>query len=197
MTAVALFAKAPVEGTVKTRLAADIGAAAATAHYRRVGRAVADAVARDYSVTVWYDPPGEEALMRRWLGDHRLSVQQGRDLGERLAHAFRTHFASGDTPVIAIGADCPGVDATVIGDAVRHLATHDVAIGPTVDGGYYLLGLNAPRPELFDAVPWSTADVFRVTAERCRARELSVALLPTLRDIDTLADLEALGPDRP
>jgi glycosyltransferase A (GT-A) superfamily protein (DUF2064 family) len=85
----------------------------------------------------------------------------------------------------------------VIGDAVRRLDAHDVAIGPTVDGGYYLLGLNAPQPELFAAVPWSTADVCRITAERCRTRDLSVAVLPTLRDIDTLADIEALGLDCP
>jgi rSAM/selenodomain-associated transferase 1 len=135
--------------------------------------------------------------MRAWLGARQFCAQQGADLGARMAHAFRTHFASGEEPVIAIGADCPAVDASVIGDAVRHLESHDVAIGPTFDGGYYLLGLNAPQPDLFDTVPWSTADVFRITVDRCRARDLSVALMPPRRDVDTRADIEALGLDSP
>jgi rSAM/selenodomain-associated transferase 1 len=197
MTAVALLAKAPIPGRVKTRLAADVGPAAAVAHYRRIGLAVAAAVGSEYPLTVWYDPPGAEAVMRAWLGARQFRVQQGADLGARMAHAFRTHFASGEAPVIAIGADCPAVDASVIGDAVHHLESHDVAIGPTVDGGYYLLGLNAPQPDLFETVPWSTADVFRITVGRLRARDLSVGVMPSLRDVDTLADIEALGLDCP
>jgi rSAM/selenodomain-associated transferase 1 len=197
MTAVALLAKAPVAGQVKTRLAADVGPDAAIAHYRRIGLAVAAAVGSEFSLTVWYDPPGAEAVMRAWLGARQFRVQHGADLGARMAHAFRTHFASGEVPVIAIGADCPAIDASVIGDAVRRLESHDVAIGPTVDGGYYLLGLNAPQPDLFAAVPWSTAEVFRITVDRCRARDLSVAVMPPLRDVDSLADIEALGLDSP
>lgn len=197
MTRVALFAKAPVPGQVKTRLAADIGPEAAVLHYRRVGLAVASAVAGDFPLTVWYDPPGAEALMRAWLGALPYRLQRGCDLGERMQRAFCAHFARGDAPVIAIGADCPGVDASVIRAAVHHLTRHDVAIGPSHDGGYYLLGLNAPQPDLFEAIPWSTADVFRITAERCRARDLSVGVLPTLRDLDTLTDLEALGRNCP
>jgi rSAM/selenodomain-associated transferase 1 len=197
MTVVSLFAKAPIPGQVKTRLASDVGLERAVACYRRVGLAVCTAVAQEYAVTVWYDPPGVESMMRSWLGPRRFRVQRGRDLGARMHHAFEQHFTAGDAPVIAIGADCPGVDASVVRHAVGLLERHDVAIGPAVDGGYYLLGLNAPQPDLFDAIPWSTSDVFRITADRCRARDLSVAVMPPRRDIDTLADVEALGLDCP
>jgi rSAM/selenodomain-associated transferase 1 len=192
MTMVALFAKAPRVGRVKTRLAADIGPVAATALYRRIGRQVAGAVASVCPVTVWYDPAGAEREMRVWLGDHSYRLQGGRDLGGRLRAAFDAHFAAGDAPVVAIGTDCPAVDAAVIGEAEERLRSADVVIGPSADGGYYLLGMNEPHPCLFVDVPWSTPDVLGITAKRCREHDLSVEVLRTLRDLDTVEDLEAL-----
>ncbi len=197
MTAVALFAKAPRVGQVKTRLAAAIGAAAATALYRRIGLEVARAVASEFPLTVWFHPDGAEQEMRAWLGDHPYRLQRGGDLGSRLLAAFDAHFEAGDAPVVAIGADCPGVDAALIREAEAQLRSADVVIGPSEDGGYYLLGLKEPHPGVFMDVPWSSADVLRVTAKRCCEHHLSVGLLRTLRDLDTVQDLEALGLGRP
>ena len=135
--------------------------------------------------------------MRAWLGDHPYRLQERGDLGARLRAAFDAHFDGGDQPVVAIGADCPAVDAAVIQEAERRLRSVDVVIGPSEDGGYYLIGLNEPHPEVFVDVPWSDADVLRITAARCRERHLSVGLLRTLRDVDTVEDLEALGLERP
>lgn len=196
MTAVALLAKAPRPGAVKTRLARDIGDLAAADVYRRIGRQVVEAVGSDFAVTIWYDPPDAEGEMRAWLGEHEYLVQRGADLGERMRVACDGHFSRGDAPVIVIGADCPAVTAGTIREAERLLASVDVAIGPSVDGGYYLLGLNRREPEIFTGIPWGTGRVLGITEAYCRERELAVGLLPAQRDVDTVADLAALGMER-
>ncbi len=193
MTRVVLFAKAPRAGFVKTRLARDIGADAAVQAYRDVGRRVVDQVATVLPLTVWYTPGDAAAEMRAWLGDLDYRRQVGRDLGERMAHAFTEHFAAGDGPVIAIGADAPGVTREILVDADHRLETADVVLGPAVDGGYYLLGLRSPAPLLLDAVPWGTSRVLEVTVSRCEVAHLTVATLPQLRDLDTVEDLDALS----
>jgi rSAM/selenodomain-associated transferase 1 len=197
VTAVLLFAKAPRRGLVKTRLAADLGEDAALRLYRKVGARVATSVGEHYALTVWHDPPEAQDEMRAWLGEHVYVPQRGRDLGERLAHAFAWHFAKGDGPVIVIGADAPHVSGATVAEAERHLGDIDAVIGPSVDGGYYLLGLRAPSPTVFEEIPWSTDRVFSITVARCRACHLRVQVLAVLRDLDTAADLEALGIRRP
>jgi len=191
-----LFARAPRAGRVKTRLAAEVGEEVALATYRSVGGLVAGQVAAQYPITIWYDPPDALDEMRGWLGDHEFLSQAGANLGARMAHAFETHFARGDTPVIVIGADAPGVGAATIEEAERALAEADVVIGPALDGGYYLLGLNGPAAAIFDGVPWGSDGVFEVTVALCRQCHLAVELLEPLRDLDTAADLRALGLER-
>ncbi len=110
MTAVLLFAKAPRPGVVKTRLAAEIGTAAALEAYRCVGRRVVEQVGTSYPITVWYDPPDALSEVKAWLGEHEFAPQDGADLGARLSHAFSAHLDRGDRPVIAIGADRPRGD---------------------------------------------------------------------------------------
>jgi len=195
VTAVALFAKAPRPGRVKTRLAVGIGDVAAVEAYRRVGRRVAEAVGAALALTVWHDPPDARDEMQAWLGEHEFLPQCSGDLGRRMHAACAHHFGRGDAPVVLIGADCPGVTAETIRAAEGLLATVDVVIGPSADGGYYLLGLNRPEPGLFAGVPWSTPRVCEITEKYCRERELSVARLPVLRDLDTIEDLTALAED--
>jgi rSAM/selenodomain-associated transferase 1 len=182
---------------VKTRLAREIGDEAAAELYRRVGAGVAAAVGADYDLAVWYDPPGAEQEMRDWLGEHQFFAQQGADLGERMAHAFAVHFGRGDRPVVAIGADAPGVGAATVREAVQALGETDVVLGPALDGGYYLLGLGGPASQLFEGVPWGTSRVLQVTVALCVAHDLSVRRLTPLRDLDTAADMVALGLTRP
>ncbi len=197
MTAVLLFAKAPRPGEVKLRLAREIGDEAAVAAYRRVGAGVAAAVGAGFRLTVWYHPPDAVRQMRDWLGRHEYLAQEGRDLGERMAHAFAVHFDRGDRPVVAIGADAPGVTAETVWEAVQALAEVDVVLGPALDGGYYLLGLNRPAHQLFEHVPWGSSRVLKVTVEACAAHDLRIRRLAPLRDLDTAADLDALGLRRP
>lgn len=195
--AVGVFAKAPVPGRVKTRLARDIGREAAAAVYRRVGRqVVAAAAASGYPTTVWYAPPAGRPAVEGWLaelGPLAFRPQTAGSLGTRLAHAFGRSFAAGNAAVVIIGTDAPGVDRHILAGAFRALRTYDLVLGPSLDGGYYLIGLAAPQPGLFRAIPWSTGKVLRATQTRALALGLSIRLLQPLRDVDRARDARALG----
>jgi len=196
-----IFAKAPVAGRVKTRLAAEIGSRAAAALYRRVGRQVVTAsVGRDYRTIVWFTPPAAGAAVRAWLdglGVSAFRAQPPGTLGTRLAHAFARSFAEDEggraEEVVIIGTDCPGVDRRAVSQAFAALRTHELVLGPAQDGGYYLIGLRALEPALFRGIPWSTSDVTRATRARARALGLTCRLLGPLRDVDTARDARVLG----
>jgi rSAM/selenodomain-associated transferase 1 len=200
-----IFAKAPIAWRVKTRLARDIGAAAATALYRRLGRqVVAGTVDARYRTTVWFTPASRGDAVRAWLdglGAAAFYPQAGGNLGTRLVHAFGHSFADGNDAVVIIGTDAPGVNRRTVMAAFRALRAHDLVLGPSLDGGYYLIGLSAPHPALFRSIPWSTKDVLRATQAQAQALGLTCRLLAPLRDVDSVADARALGlwrqPGRP
>jgi hypothetical protein len=110
-----------------------------------------------------------------------------------MARAFGECFARGARRVAIVGTDAPDCTRAHVTAAWAALDTHDVAVGPTHDGGYYLLALARPCPGLFQDIAWSTPDVLRATLARAAAAGLSVARLATLRDVDTLADWRACG----
>ena len=194
-----VFAKAPRPGEVKTRLARTLGRRgspdheAATALFRRMGRLIVDNVAEAPAVlTVCYDPPGAEAEMREWLGPapQRYWPQGGGDLGERMSRMFARAFEHAERAVV-IGTDTPAVGARTIARALAALDTADVVLGPSRDGGYYLMALREAQPKLFSGVAWSTGSVLAETVARARTLELQVTLLEVEADIDTAADLTA------
>ncbi len=188
---VVVFAKAPRAGGVKTRLACSIGDAAATDLYRRMGRTVIDQLhGVNASVAVCYDPPDAADEMRAWLGDSPTHYwpQRSGDLGQRLAHACDRAFESADR-VVAIGTDAPAVDEATIRRCLSALESADVVLGPATDGGYYLLGLRAPIPSLFQGIPWSTETVLRETERRARRAGARVTYLEVESDVDTIDDL--------
>ena len=193
-----VFVKAPDPGAVKTRLAADIGAEQAAALYRRMGRAlVAECVAPGRHRTIaWFSPASRVTAVLEWLedcGHDGILCQSPGGLGERLAAAFERHFAEGARRVVVIGSDCPQVGVSLVRQAFRALEDADLVIGPALDGGSYLLGLNAPAPSLFHDIQWSTEVVYRQTMDQAGRLNLSMAVLPELRDLDTVADARALG----
>lgn len=198
-----VFAKAPRPGKVKTRLARTIGDAAAADVYRRMGRLVVDRLAdARAAVTVCYDPPGSGGEVRAWLGDTpaRYTAQPPGDLGQRMARMFERAFEAADR-VIVIGTDAPAVNAETVNRALDALDSADVVLGPATDGGYYLMGLRAPCPALFEGIAWSTDTVLRDTAARAREAGLRLTWLELESDIDTADDLtpevlERLGLDR-
>jgi rSAM/selenodomain-associated transferase 1 len=192
-----VFAKAPVPGQVKTRLAREIGPGAAADLYRRLGRQIVSAaVGPGYRTVVWFTPPSRRAVVREWLdglGVAAFYPQRGGNLGTRLVHAFGHAFAAGDGVVVMIGTDAPGVNRHTVAAAFRALRACDLVLGPSLDGGYYLVGLSAPHPALFRAIPWSTAGVLRATEARARELGLTRRLLTPLRDVDRARDARALG----
>jgi len=186
-----VFAKVPRPGTVKTRLARTLGDAAATVAYRRMGRLIVDQLAEaPAQMIVCFDPPDAEEEMRRWLGPAPKDyIPQGHgSLGERISRMFQAAFARGERAVV-VGTDAPSVDSATIVRALDALETADVVLGPSRDGGYYLMGLRKHRPELFRSIPWSTSAVFERTRAQARQMGLQVTYLEVQSDIDTADDL--------
>lgn len=106
-----------------------------------------------------------------------------------MMHAMLAAHARGANKIIVIGSDCPGLDAAHLDAAFGRLGEHDVVLGPAGDGGYYLIGMSAPQPDLLHDVPWGTGQVLAITARKAEALGLRVALLPVLSDVDEAADI--------
>lgn len=186
---VMVFLKAPRPGTVKTRLGREIGTAGATRLYRRLAKAQLARLPAGLDCEIHYAPHGAGREMWDWLGSrHTFRVQRGGNLGERLNHGFARGFARGFQPILAIGADCPGLDGDCLQRAAAALTRVDVVLGPASDGGYYLIGLRQPAPRLFDGIAWGGPTVLAATRSRIRKCGLSSLLLDTKDDIDELAD---------
>ncbi len=195
---VVVFARAPELGRVKTRLAASIGDARACALYTELGaRVVASLVAdagRAYDVRVCFTPADREAAVRAWVpGADGYAPQREGDLGVRLAREVDGAFDDGCAAVVLVGTDCLAVTDARVREALDALADgDDAALGPALDGGYYLLAI-ARRMSLFEGVPWSTEAVAEATRARLRAAGARWRELPVERDLDTREDLDALG----
>ncbi|WP_418319263.1 TIGR04282 family arsenosugar biosynthesis glycosyltransferase [Piscinibacter sakaiensis] len=201
-TTVVVFAKAPLPGFAKTRLIPALGAEGAAALAARLLRfAVTEALAAQLgAVEVWAAPDGQHPAFAELAqrGGITLRAQGEGDLGERMARAFAFHAdrstAAQAPPVLLIGTDAPGLDRHYLRQAAAALAGHDAVFGPALDGGYTLVGLRRPAPQLFDAMTWSTSAVMAETRLRLQRLGLRHAELPPLTDIDEPADLERLPP---
>lgn len=199
--AVIVFAKAPVPGQVKTRLAPALGAEGAAAlAARMLQHALAQALAAGVGpVELCAAPdtahPTLQAAARACGAT--LAAQGAGDLGERMHRAFVRHLGRGRGPgggrprgALLIGTDAPALDAAVLHAAAAALAAHDAVFVPALDGGYALVGLAAHAPErLFAGIAWSTPQVMATTLERAAELGLRTALLAPLPDIDEPADL--------
>jgi glycosyltransferase A (GT-A) superfamily protein (DUF2064 family) len=126
--------------------------------------------------------------------DFVLIAQEGRDLGERQRHLLERILELGHDAAVVIGTDSPTLPRECLDEAIDLVMTPgvDLVLGPSEDGGYYLIGLRAPCPALFEDTPWGTAGVFARTFERARRLGLRVACLATWFDVDTGSDLERL-----
>lgn len=191
-----VFTKAPVPGRVKTRLIGHLSAAAAAhLHQALLGDLLDSLQGGSFSVRLAVAVDGRAALPEvRHPVISGVERQRGADLGERMCNALSAAAREHDL-VAVVGSDLPGLDARRVDDAFAQLERGaDVAIGPTADGGYYLLALHGDRidPRLFAGVEWSTGRVLEQTLERCQRLRLRRAMLETGRDIDRPADLEWL-----
>ncbi len=191
--ALAVFLKAPRLGTVKTRLAAEIGARQALRLYRvMASRTLAAVREAGLEATVWFTPADAAIEMRRWLGERwDLRPQSSGDLGARLAASAQA-VARGQG-WLAVGADCPRLDAALLREAADAVESGQIVIGPSDDGGYYLVGGPTPLPDLFTGMPWSTSGVLEETRARLGRAGAAWHELVTLRDVDSAEDARAEG----
>ncbi|WP_433246048.1 TIGR04282 family arsenosugar biosynthesis glycosyltransferase [Streptosporangium sp. CA-135522] len=192
---VVVIAKEPVPGRVKTRLTPPFtpreAATLATAALADTLGAVAGVPVRRRVLVLrggtgpWL-PPGFAVL-----------PQRGNGLDERLAAAFDDAYRARPLPVVLIGMDTPQVTSPLLACAVAALATCDAVFGPAADGGFWLLGLRRPDPALLLGVPMSRPTTGAAQLRRLRAAGLSVGMLPTLRDVDTVDDAVAVAAEAP
>ena len=189
-----LFLKAPRPGLVKTRLAVQLGDAGAARAHRTLVETLLHRLAEIPALELHFTPDDAATEIRPWLRPGWTTAPQGPgDLGQRLTSAFASAFANGAERVVIIGSDCPDVSVCDIEFAWSALHTNDVVLGPATDGGYWLIGLRRPAPELFTAMPWSTPQVFTETCTRCACHGLRLQLLRELTDIDEPAEWEAFA----
>lgn len=191
-----LFSRYPQAGNTKTRLIPHLGAVNAanlqrrmTEHMAQEMRSLPDSIDLEVQFA-----GGRLAQMRSWLGqDFLYQPQVVGDLGTKLHRAFVNQFRAGKARVVIIGSDCPEITATHLQTAFRQLKTHDLVLGPAADGGYYLIGLSQPQPQLFHNIPWGTGEVFEQTLNIAAQLQLDLATLEELHDIDRPEDLSRLS----
>lgn len=187
-----IFLKYPTPGQVKTRLATEIGAEAAAAIARACTELTLERIEPLRRETVLcVDPPEALARTRKWLdAKWSLQPQRGETLGERLAQATQHAFTEGATQVVVIGTDSPWIAREDIDVAFDALRSHDVVIGPTEDGGYYLIGLSKLTPTLFEGIGWSSSSVFEESMSRVRTLGLRTQQLLLGYDLDYPDDVQ-------
>jgi len=190
-----MFAKYWEAGQVKSRLAGRIGAPAASRLYHCF---VTTLVTRfeelaERRVLCFTPSVRREAFAALAGATWQLWPQPGGDLGQRMAAFFDWAFAGGASRVVLIGSDSPTLPREFVERAFDALAHHDVVLGPTTDGGYYLVGASRCVEALFQDVPWSTPDVWAHTVARLEAADIAYAELRTWYDVDAWDDLLRLS----
>lgn len=209
MPAILLFVKFPEPGKVKTRLGAKIGHAQAAAAYRQMVETVCRQLPKNASLTVMFDPPEKRVEIEQWIGSllanlttpARFIAQSSGDLGARLTHAFHEIFSAtkdfanddnnangkenNERKIAVIGSDCIDIAPKIFQETWNALDEKDCVVGPSEDGGYYLLALKKPCDALFQNIAWSTPETLAQTLQRAREVGLSLHLLPILSDLDT------------
>ncbi len=189
-----VFTRYPQPGRAKTRLIPVLGAEQAAALQRKmtehiIGVARCLAARNQVRIEIRFDG-ASESKMRHWLGPGLQFRPQGEgDLGDRIARGFDAAFSTGCRRVVVIGTDSPELDASLLAEGFAALEGADLVLGPARDGGYYLMGLNRPAPELFRGIAWGTEHVLSATLASAVRLGLRHTLLSPLDDVDRPTDL--------
>ena len=196
--ALVIMTKVPAAGMSKTRLVPPLSFADAAGLARALLLDQLQNVAHFTAARLYVAfAPGDMADEMRALApaEFRLFPQRGSDLGERMANAFADLINAGFKRVVLIGSDLPPIALEIFTEAFESLtrASPSVVLGPSADGGYYLVGLNEPLPAIFDGITWSHPDVLERTRDRLFALRIPYKLLPSCYDIDTIDDLRRLA----
>lgn len=192
--AIGLMAKFWEPGQVKTRLGAVVGYDRAARIARAFLQTTLERLATcDAELTLFYAPRHRrhafaELAPRQWT----LAPQATGDLGARLEHALQQAQRSGPKHVVLVGADSPTLPLAYLDEAFAALRQRDAVLGPTCDGGYYLVGASRPAPPLFRGMPWSTSDLWQASCQALDHAGWSWQELPAWYDVDEWSDLERL-----
>jgi len=191
---VVVVAKEPVPGKVKTRLFPQLSPTVAADLYGCFLRDRIQEVStlNEVDRTIAYTPENaKETFTRLALDGFKLFAQQGKHLGERLNNIFLEKLSQGYKAVSIVDSDSPDLPKSIIKESFNLLSSKqaDVVFGPCHDGGYYLVGMRKPHPELFRNIPWSTENVLSITLEKAGKMGLNVKLLSAWNDLDTFEDL--------
>jgi rSAM/selenodomain-associated transferase 1 len=188
------FIKNPEKGNVKTRLASAMGDEKAVKLYKRFLLEMLSTLNKGtFLFYLCFYPEHSLKDLKRWLGDHYLyTPQYGENLGEKMKNGFAEAFAMSFKRVVLIGSDIPDLPLEFIEEAFTSLNEKDAVIGPSIDGGYYLIGFSDKSfsPQVFEGVPWGQETVFKKTMKLLEREGKTVHTLQPLRDIDTIKDLQ-------
>jgi uncharacterized protein len=191
--AILVFLRAPEPGKVKTRLAKRIGDRFAFSLYTHFVQDILSTLnSLKIPVRICFYPSTGKDIVTSWLGaSHTYWCQSGNNLGQRMASAFVRAFETGVDRAVLIGTDIPDLPGQIITEAFHALDSHDAAIGPSADGGYYLIGFTATGflPAIFNGIGWGHADVLAQTMEIFSSHKRTVLRLPVWQDIDEFTDL--------
>ena len=195
--ALVIYARPPLPGQVKTRMQPRLGPEESAALYaamlsdlmERAPAAVSAIASTSIAWSSPYEPAGEMAALARGLSSE---VQQGDDLGERMARTLQDKLQHGCRRVVIIGSDSPMLPSSYLLRAFDALTRADIVLGPADDGGYYLLGARRLHLALLRDMPWSTAQVLPITRRRIHKQGISSEELPPWRDVDTWEDVMRL-----
>ena len=193
-----IFAKEPRPGQVKTRLSPPLAVEAAARLYQCFLADILEEMGRlpEISLALTYSPAGAKDFFQKLAKPNVLLFpQEGTDLSARLVRACDRGFAGGFETVLIRNSDSPDLPGEIVLTAEQALESGqtDLVLGPSPDGGYYLVGLTKPQPQLFQGISWSSATVLPDTLEKARGLSLAVHLLPSWPDIDTIADLRTFA----
>lgn len=184
--------RAPIPGAVKTRLQARLTPEQCAELHKAFLLDTLDLTSKFKKAAVFlaFTPKRHRQFFEKMLLHPAVLLpQQGNDLGKRMYGAIKEAFSEGYSPVIVIGSDSPSLQPSHIDKAFEALKTADVCLGPSRDGGYYLIGTHRPHKELFEDIPWGENKVFATTLERARGVGLKTSILPGWYDVDAPDDL--------
>jgi rSAM/selenodomain-associated transferase 1 len=186
---VQLFAKPPVKGNVKTRLIPELGESIATDIYRYcLAHALRLVYQSGIDYQLWLSEESQDSIFR----DNSYRLQRGTDLGSRMLSAIKSELdqdGTGKSEVILIGSDCLDLKSAHLLQTIKALGNHDIVFLPTFDGGFALIGCRFIDARLFSNVEWGQEQVLNQTLENAKSLGYRVCLLETVRDIDTLQDV--------
>jgi rSAM/selenodomain-associated transferase 1 len=193
---VLFFVKYPFQDKVKTRLAAELGEEVVIELYKNFVLDMLSTIRRlNVPIRIYFHPESAGDKMKGWLGEQYAYIaQEGSNLGQRMKNALAQTFEENFSRAILVGSDIPDLPADFLIQALQSLESHHAVIGPSSDGGYYLIGFSKAHflPKAFDGISWSTENVFQQTIDVLEKHSSNIHILLQWFDVDTPVDLREL-----